>query len=57
MTSVEKELELLDERKKHYRVFDDDTVANLVKYYRLKSNSELLRFIQENDGRKGDTLH
>jgi hypothetical protein len=45
--------ENLNERKRHYRTFDDD-IANLKKYYNLDDHEELLQFLKKNRGIKGD---
>jgi hypothetical protein len=37
-----------DERKKHYRIIDDDTIIRLKKYYKLDDNGELLKFVKRN---------
>jgi hypothetical protein len=56
--AVKDEFEKLNERKDHYRVVDDDTVASLVRYYKLgQDKKELLRFIKESGAMKDDNAN
>ena len=53
--AMKDEFEKLNERKDHYRIVDDDTVASLIRYYKLgHDKKELLRFIKENGAIKDD---
>jgi pyrroloquinoline quinone (PQQ) biosynthesis protein C len=56
MTPVE-DLEKLNDRKKHYRIIDDETIQSLIKYYKLEHEhrKEVLKFVK-NTEMKGDTL-
>lgn len=51
MTAIE-DSEKQDERKKYYRIIDDDTIIHLKEYYKLDDNRELLKFVKRNI--KGD---
>lgn len=53
--AVKDEFEKLNKRKDQYRVVDDDTIASLVRYYKLgQDKNELLRFIKESGAMKDD---
>lgn len=47
----------LNERKNHYQIVDDDTIQNLVRYYKLERDHKkhVLRFAKEACVR-GDTF-
>jgi hypothetical protein len=54
--ALEKDLEKLNERKKHYRIIDDETIQSLIQYYKLEhKHKEVLKFVK-NTEMKGDTL-
>lgn len=54
MTSIE--FEKLNEKKKHYRIVDDDTIDSLVRYYGLLEHDELLKFVKETSVKGDDTV-
>lgn len=54
MTSIE--FEKLNEKKKHYRIVDDDTIDSLVRYYGLLEHGELLKFVKETSVKGDDTV-
>lgn len=47
--------EVLNERKRHYRSFDDDTITSLREYYGLESYGELLQYVKKQLV-KGDSM-
>jgi hypothetical protein len=49
------DFEALNERKKYYQFFDDDTILTLTQYYNVDRKKELLRFIKDNC-MKGDDI-
>jgi hypothetical protein len=53
--SEKENFEKLNDRKKHYRTIDDDTILNLKEYYKIDDHDELLKFVK-NAGIKGDNL-
>jgi hypothetical protein len=50
MTPVE-DIEKLNDRKKHYRIIDDETIQSLIKYYKLEHEhkKEVLKFVKNRD--------
>jgi pyrroloquinoline quinone (PQQ) biosynthesis protein C len=54
---LEKDLEKLNERKKHYRIVDDETIQSLIQYYKLEREhkKEVLKFVKKTE-MKGDTF-
>lgn len=56
MTPVES-LEKLNDRKKHYRIIDDETIQSLIRYYKLEHEhkKDVLKFVK-NTEIKGNTL-
>ena len=44
-------------KKRKHDIFDDETLENMKRYYKIESHDELLQYIKNNRLIKGDNEH